>query len=111
MRRLSFFAFALLLALAGVQLLAGAAAFPSYLLRDGLLLWLAAAALFGLYARNWRLLPPRRRVVAQRRTGHLLLLTGVIVALAGGGLAGFGWTGLLGLSVQFVGSLCGEGWG
>ena len=102
MRRLSFFALALALALAGIQLVAGPETFSATLLRDGVILWLAAALLFGLNAGPWHGTAPWRRIAAPPHMGRLLLLTGAVVAVVGGVIAGFGLPGAAGLTVHLI---------
>ena len=88
MRRLSIFALALFLALAGVQRIIGPEFFAPYLARDAALLWLAAAGAATLFAATWQPRRPRRWVSTLPRTGQMLLATGLAVAFLAGLLQG-----------------------
>ena len=98
MRRFSFLLLGLALAVLGVQVVTGAEVFAPYLLRDGLLLASLGALVFALNAGGWRAMQPGSRVRSLPRLGQTLLLTGGIVALVGGVVAGFGVSGILGLT-------------
>ncbi len=85
-----------------------------YLLRDALLLSVLGGLIFALNAQGWQAPPVFRRLRGLPRPGQMLLLTGLIVALAGGaglaaGLAGIGGLAAtiawwLGLVLQIVGA-------
>jgi hypothetical protein len=89
MRRLSLQLLALLVAVGAVRIVAGAEAFAPYLLRDGLLVALLAAALFAWQGGGWRPVGVLRRVARLSSTGHILWLTGLVCLVAGGIGSGF----------------------
>ena len=85
---------ALALALAAVRLVTGAEPFAPYLIRDGLLVAVAAALLFAWHAGGWRATPAPRSVAGLAGFGQLLWLTGLVCLVAGGIGTGFDVGGL-----------------
>ncbi len=100
MRRLSFLLLGVLIAWLGVRVVSGAELFAPYLLRDGLLLGGLGALIFALNAQGWEAPHPFRLLRGLPRSGQILLLTGLIVALSGGLGMALGLEGLLGLAAK-----------
>lgn len=85
---------ALALALAAVRLVIAAETFASYLLRDGLLIAVAAAVFFAWHAGGWRPTPALRSIAGLAGSGQIFWLTGLVCLVAGGIGTGFDVRGL-----------------
>ncbi len=102
MRRLSLLLLGLVTAWLGARLIGGAESFAPYLLRDALLLSVLGALIFALNAQGWQAPPVFRRLRGLPRPGQMLLLTGLIVALAGGAGLARGLEGIPGLAAAIA---------
>ena len=102
MQRLSLLLLGLIIAWFGARLVGGAESFAPYLLRDALLFSVLGGLIFALNAQGWQAPPVFRRLRGLPRPGQMLLLTGLIVALAGGGGLAAGLTGIGGLAATIA---------
>ena len=98
MQRLSLLILGVIIAWLGARLVGGAESFAPYLLRDALLLSVLGALIYALNAQGWQAPPVFRRLRGLPRPGQMLLLTGLIVALAGGAGLAAGLEGIPGLA-------------
>ncbi|MFO7631461.1 MAG: glycosyltransferase family 39 protein [Caldilinea sp.] len=102
MLRLSQQLLALLLALGAVNIVTGADAFASHLLRDALIVATLAAVLFAWQSCGWRSAPALRHVTRLGASGQIVWLTGLVCLMAGGIGVGFDVGGLPHLASSLV---------
>jgi sugar lactone lactonase YvrE len=102
MRRFSLQLLAFLFALGAVRIITGAETFAPYLLRDGLIVAVLAAALFAWQGGGWQPVAALRRVTHLSTVGHMLWLTGLVCLVAGGIGVGFDIGGLPHLAASLV---------
>jgi hypothetical protein len=101
-QRLSLLVLGLLIAWFGARLVGGAESLAPYLLRDALLLSVLGGLIFALNAQGWQAPPVFRRLRGLPRPGQMLLVTGLIVALAGGAGLAAGLEGVPGLAATIA---------
>lgn len=102
MRRFSLQLLALLFALGAVRIVTSAESFAPYLLRDGLIVAVCAAALFAWQSGGWQPVGALRRVAQLATVGHILWLTGLVCLVTGGIGVGFDIGGLPHLAASLV---------